>query len=207
MTQAPEYTRKTITAVLEAQGEKQKGGKLAFEYQVRRQGMNFPDFITWWPPRDDGKEGPPATPPKGVLGQIYRYTVDAKSKGEGKKGEYYNLVSIQAADVPKPQGGPGAAPSGPSAPEAEAPPWEVEEQGPGRRDATRASIEKQTALKAAVELAGYHIAKGQDMKSAEVLLVASKFAAWLATGELPPVVPSSKQPAQAEARGGSPFAP
>lgn len=46
-------------------------------------------------------------------------------------------------------------------------------------DATGASIERQVALKAAVELAGYKIAAGQDLGAKEVMQVATWFDRWL----------------------------
>ena len=61
-------------------------------------------------------------------------------------------------------------------PEAEA--QEKKQPSPGEQIRTN-SIERQVALKAAVELAGYNIQAGVEMKSEVVLKVADRFAAWL----------------------------
>ena len=45
---------------------------------------------------------------------------------------------------------------------------------------TRRSIERQVALKAAVELAGYEIAKGIDLTTTGILKVAEAMAQWIA---------------------------
>ena len=47
------------------------------------------------------------------------------------------------------------------------------------RDPKSASIERQVALKAAVDLAGFKIAAGKDIGAREVMQVASLFDRWL----------------------------
>ena len=104
----------------------------------------------------------------------------------GKTGQYasdyfYDLVSMEEA-ISEPErdasGDPGPrSPSGTGTPgPAIFPPLKDDQQW---RDPVRASIERQVALKAAVELAGYKIATGKDLGAREVMAVATLFDRWL----------------------------
>ena len=104
------------------------------------------------------------------VGQTWRLRVSEKPNPKG--GVYHNIDGV--IELVLAEDGPLAEPEG-------------HENGGAvpRRASERVSIERQTSLKAAVELAGYRIAQGKDMLSSQVLQVASVFAQWIATGVLP----------------------
>ena len=123
-----ETTRRSFIATLKETGQAKKGGKPVHTYQVLRPGMQYPDFITLWDERWDGAF------PSLAVDTPYEWTVDAKPKGEGKKGEYLDFVSAEAPAQ--------AARDAPT-------PKTAYEQ---RMDVARPSIEAQTALSAAKDL-------------------------------------------------------
>mgnify|MGYP001608999901 CR=1 FL=1 len=119
-------------------------------------------------------------------GDLADVTIAQGNLKDGKDGRYatdyfYDLVSIEAASqvtpsvVEEPPEG-QAHPSGKGQVDISQAPKDL-----GRRtwDATGASIERQVALKAAVELAGYKIAAGKDVGAKEVMQVATLFDRWL----------------------------
>lgn len=66
---------------------------------------------------------------------------------------------------------------------------------PETRDATRVSIERQVALKAAVEMAGYRIATGGKVSAQDTIRVALAFARFLGTGLVPVTATAPVPPA------------
>ncbi len=90
-------TEKTIIATLKAIAEEQKGGKEVITYQVIGDGRDYPDFITAWPDHETGDL--PGPDMELVKGRQYAWTVNAKPKGEGKKGEYLDFLAVGYADV------------------------------------------------------------------------------------------------------------
>ena len=149
-----------FVARITSKGKQGSSWKLEFDWNLP--GSRFPFVLYGRDPVDiegwhDG-ECPEVTITRGLL----------KS---GKTGQYasdyfYDLVAmripdggISSPDTPRSQSGP--------VPDQD---W---------RDPTRASIERQVALKAAVELAGYKIATGKDVGAKEVMAVATLFDRWL----------------------------
>ena len=178
----------TFIARINAKGKQGSSWKLEFDWQLP--GSRFPFVLYGRDPADiegwhDG-DCPEVSITRGLL----------KS---GKTGQYasdyfYDLVSIEpneeAANDPlgdqlRGIGGPKPARQGSGlGPD----PWqEPTPQSPsggagpetGWRDPVRASIERQVALKAAVELAGYKITAGKDLGAREVMAVATLFDRWL----------------------------
>ena len=84
-----EGAQKTIIATLKAVSEEEKGGKDVVVYQIMRDGMKYPDYITQWPDEDE-----PAERADVRNGYRYAWTIMAKPKGEGKKGEYLDFLSV-----------------------------------------------------------------------------------------------------------------
>lgn len=97
-----------------------------------------------------------------TLGKTLEVEIEAKTRGDKT---YHNITAAKPSE--KPAEKPMPAPSR------------------GREPGERQSIERQTALKAAVELVGYAIAKGKDFGSREVIQAAAEFAAFLNTGKVP----------------------
>ena len=166
---AKEYT---FVARITSKGQQGSSWKLEFDWKLP--GSKFPFILYGRDPKDierwhDG-DCPEVTMTRGLL------------KG-GKTGQYasdyfYDLVSmhimdgvISSPDTPDPGRG--------QAPTAKSPYYPPSAGDPVWRDPTRASIERQVALKAAVELAGYKIATGKDVGAKEVMAVATLFDRWL----------------------------
>lgn len=169
-------TRKKITAVLQGVSQKQKGNKPVHEYEVKRPGMQYPDFITLWDERWSGDF------PALRVGETYTFLVDAKPRGEGKKGEYWDFVEATTQAEPTP--------------EDQTQPTQQQEYWKPRDPAERTSIERQVALKAAVDYMSHLVTAGQkDFHTSHVVNAAEIFAAFIARGEVPQ--PKSA-PAQAQ---------
>lgn len=77
---------------------------------------------------------------------------------------------------------------------------------PETRDATRISIERQSALKAAVEMAGYRIAAGSEVSAQDTLRVAVAFARFLETGLIPVAATASVSPSESPTTTHAPIA-
>ena len=164
----------TFIAKITSKGKQGSSWKLEFDWQLP--GSRFPFVLYGRDPEDikNWRDGdcPEVSITRGLL------------KG-GKTGQYasdyfYDLVSMtEGGEV---SGSLIAALQGTR--EAESPPGRdaprsVSGAGQDWRDPTRASIERQVALKAAVELAGYKIATGKDLGAKEVMAVATLFDRWL----------------------------
>ena len=109
--------------------------------------------------------------------QVEKRGVKRKADGsdyDGSQGWMYNYRLISF-------GGPGAGVAPPASPPARAEEPEPQYPAPPAawRDPKGASIERQVALKAAVDLAGFKIAAGKDIGAREVMQVASLFDRWL----------------------------
>ena len=155
-----------FVARITSKGKQGSSWKLEFDWNLP--GSRFPFVLYGRDPADieswhDG-ECPEVTITRGLL----------KS---GKTGQYasdyfYDLVSMLIPDEGARHAVPVLAPDTPA-------PWGEPTPDPGWRDPVRASIERQVALKAAVELAGYKIATGKDVGAKEVMAVATLFDRWL----------------------------
>ena len=107
-----------------------------------------------------------------TVGQAYAWLLERGNLKQGKKegsnflyDYWWNYKGI------------GEDTSLPAAPTGEAP-----RQYRARTDPTGRSIERQVALKAAVEYAGYRIQKDMALEPADILAAAEAFARWLAKG-------------------------
>ncbi len=155
----------TFIARITSKGKQGSSWKLEFDWQLP--GSRFPFVLYGRDPQDiegwsDG-DCPEVTIARGVL----------KS---GKTGQYasdyfYDLASMEAPVNGYPD---TFQPTPPDPRRGQAPSAATD-----WRDPTRASIERQVALKAAVELAGYKIAAGRDLGAKEVMAVATLFDRWL----------------------------
>lgn len=171
-----QQTQRVLVGTLKSKAEEVKGQSAVITYQVMRDGMQYPDYVTLWP----GEDGI-LHPPDVTMGGRYAWTVDAKPKGQGKKGEYLNLVNVKPADgVAAPQGQQALPPRG--------------------EFRTPEQIIRTYALECATTLATALIAKGLEMKSSEVMLVASKYAEYITTGN----APTAPKQAQALERADAP---
>ena len=181
---------KTVVAVVKSVASEEKGGKDVISFQVMRDGMKFPDYITAWPDQD-GNIDPTARTVRN--GQRYAFLVAAKPKPNGK-GEYLNFLGLgNAKDAPKAANPPRTASNGASAPAGAA--------SSDSRDPRERSIERQVALKAAVEMGGYWIAKGREVNAKDTIIVAGIFADWLAgahVGRMAPKRPAAAPPAASD---------
>ena len=162
MTLATEYS---FTAPVVSRGMRGSNATLEFDWKLPGSKYNFilyerdPEKVDDW-----------------NAGDLADVTIAQGNLKDGKDGRYatdyfYDLVSIEAAS----QG----TPSVPSPKDLGKGQVDIS-QAPRRTwDATGASIERQVALKAAVELAGYKIAAGKDVGAKEVMQVATLFDRWL----------------------------
>ena len=177
-------TQETITGILKSIAEEEKGGKDVIVYQIMRDNMKFPDFITAWPD-DEGEIDRPSL----KKGERYTFTVLAKPKKDGK-GKYLDYVSVAS-------GASKAAGVAPASAQAAKAPSAAPERAAGQSagyDARDTSIQRQVALKAATELAVAYIEKGQPMPSANIVMVAGYFAEFLATGRYPKAAGATEAP-------------
>jgi len=138
---------------------------------------------------------------------LYRGTIE---QGEASKAEpkydtdyYWTVLEIgptagspaPVATAAKPQDGPQASRSGPPEPQAEAPPWDEEQQA-SRRDPRNTSIERQTALKAANHYACVWLQEKKEALASERVRDIYRFYVRLLQQPIPP---EPQQPAQAPA--------
>ena len=185
--QTAQVTR-TITAVIKGRMEKTSNRGPYLAVQVLRQGMQFPETFNCWDPKqlEHVKVNASAT----LI--LNRDNLKTDKEDDGQIASYWWSIAGVADEataeetVSPPEG--QAHPSGKGQSRAYANMSdprlreESEPQSPALRrtwDATGASIERQVALKAAVELAGYKIAAGKDVGAKEVMQVATLFDRWL----------------------------
>lgn len=169
-----EGTQKTINATLKSVAEEEKGGKDVIVYQVIRDGMQYPDFITAWP----DEEGPPerANVRKGTR---YAWTVMAKPKGEGKKGEYLDFLSVAT---------PGTQPAGKTAPATSKAPSAPETPrtggGTGGQFRSVPELNRIDAYRIALEYMRLDPETAKAMTTAALHSMALEIAAVIETGEI-----------------------
>lgn len=163
--------QKTIIGTLKAASEEEKAGKTVVVYQVIRDRMKYPDYVTLWP-AEDGT----LTRPKVKLRLRYAWTCEAKPKAGDSKGEYLDFISVVEATAP-PETGSGAQ-GGPSGEDGQS---RCPQDDPILR---RRSIERQTALNDATALAVALIHAGDvTLKAVHVVAAADHMAKWMA-GEI-----------------------
>ena len=158
----------TFIAKITSKGKQGSSWKLEFDWQLP--GSRFPFVLYGRDPEDiegwrDG-DCPEVTMTRGLLkggktGQYASdYFYDLVSMTEGGEVSGSLITALQDTREDDPPSASGA--------------------GQDWRDPVRASIERQVALKAAVELAGYKIANGfKDVGAKEVMAVATLFDRWL----------------------------
>ena len=172
-----ERVERVVRGTLKAKTTKE-GVKGAFlELQILRPGMQYPDVVQCFEPKALEHLALGAE----VALVLQRGNLRKDKADDGAIGSYYWQAVKEAEEpaaasavAPRPSQGPEA----PARPSGEAP-------GPPAKHPVHdkdTSIERQVALKAAVELAGYQIAKGQEVKAEDVTKVAAWFAAWLRGG-------------------------
>lgn len=125
-----------------------------------------------------------------TLGKTLEVTIEARTKGDKT---YHNLTAAKPSEKPAEK------------------PATIPTRAAGREPGERTSIERQTALKASVELAGYLIGKGKDFSAHDILQVAAGFAAFIASGQVPakrtePKISPAPPPSPAEPKTEKPAA-
>lgn len=171
--------QKTITGTLKAVSEEEKAGKDVVVYQIMRDGMKFPDFITAWPDAEGEVERPSLR-----KGERYTFTVETKPKKDGK-GEYLDYLDVAIgspgrATAPAAPAAPSAAPTAPRPAQGQ----EARSEAPGV-DPRGRSIERQVCLKAATDWCVARVQAGEQVNTYHVLQIANWFAAWLESGAMP----------------------
>ena len=156
--------RETMEGTLESASDAKRGAKTVKVFEFRKNADDkYTTKVTWWPPRE-GKADPP------VLALGARYSVVLEKKSTGEEGKFYRDF-ISAAPISAAAPGTAPGPGQDPAKTRPAPSWA----------ARTTSIERQVALKAAVEVALVYTAQdGQRMMPEGIMALAERFAAFIA---------------------------
>ena len=164
-----EHVTRTIQAAIKGKMEKTSPRGLYLAIQVLRTGMQFPETYNCWDPKQ--LEHVQINTTATLI--LHRDNLKADRQDDGQIGSYWWSIA-------------GVADTAPPEEPIHAPSSQREEPEPQHpvpptawRDPKGASIERQVALKAAVDLAGFKIAAGKDIGAREVMQVSSLFDRWL----------------------------
>ena len=187
-----EHVTRTIQAAIKGKMEKTSNRGAYLAVQVLRSGMQYPETYNCWDPKQLEHVQINAT----ATLILHRDNLKTDRQDDGQIGSYWWSIAGVAATAP---------PEEPiHAPSLREEPQPVPQALGAWRDPKSASIERQVALKAAVDLAGFKIAAGKDIGAREVMQVASLFDRWLGRNfDLEAPQDASTAPAEAGADAGA----
>ena len=188
MTTSALRPNRTIRATIKGKMEKLNNQGAYLSVQILRDGMRFPESLNCWDPKQLEY-----TKLNDVVSLILHCDgKKADKEDDGQDNSYWWSIAgvgdAPATTLADPRSGAAPKPPGPSAAQQHAGTGTPEKRETGastpatwvdQRDPTRASIERQVALKAAVELAGYNITMGKAIGAKDIMAVATLFDRWL----------------------------